>query len=116
MIYDLDNLGMDRKYLSSFFGIADNTMYKIILDVKKEYGSLSYSLEETAAVMTRYLLASLARNMHKMTEEQKLRFLPDLLKVKDEIKNDDSLGINLYTPRKKPTPKENIIVDPEEDD
>jgi len=116
LIFDLDNLGMMRLHLCEFFEVAENTVNRYIREQRAKAGNVSYTLEETAAVMTRYLLASLARNMHKLTEEQKLRFLPDLLKVKDDIKAEEGLDIRMYTPRKKKTKEEDIIKEePTED-
>lgn len=114
LIFDLDNLGMSRQHLGDFFGISQKTVYQSILKEKAKDGNKTYSLEETSQIMTRYLLASLARNMHKLTEEQKLRFLPDLLKVKDGMTAENDLGIKIYTPRKtkiKPDEIEDIIDD-----
>ena len=114
LIFDLDNLGMSREHLGDFFGIAQKTVYSYIISERAKHGNVSYSLEETSNVMTRYLLASLARNMHKLTEEQKLRFLPDLLKVKDGIKLEDDLGVRMYAPKKVEVKPEEI-TDIEED-
>lgn len=115
LVFDLDNLGMSRDHLCEFFDVSDKSIYKYIREQRAVSRSDSYTLEETAAVMTRYLLASLARNMHKLTEEQKLRFLPDLLKVKDQIKSEDGIDIKMYTPRKQKTKQEDVIIESVED-
>ena len=95
--------------MSDFFDIAEKTVKDYVRAQRRVHGNVSYTLEDTAQVMTRYLLASLARNMHKLTEEQKLRFLPDLLKVKDDIKAEEGLAVTMYTPRKMKIKPEDII-------
>jgi len=50
--------------------------------------------------MTTYLLSSLARSMHSMTTEAKLKFLPDLLKIKEDAPDSEEVLATLYIPQK----------------
>lgn len=111
LIFDLYNLGMDQEYIAKFYDVAPSTVYKTYLFFRKTEGEPGYSLAETARIMTQYTLASLVRTMPAMTTEQKLKFLPDLLKVKEESHDDSGEDMGtVYIPKKehKQEPKPNI--------
>lgn len=105
LVFDLYNLGMTQDHIAEFFDIAQKTVYKYYLAARKRFGDPEYSLAEKSKIMTSYLLLSLARSMHSMTTESKLKFLPDLLKIKDDAPDEMEVAATMYIPRKEPRPK-----------
>jgi len=108
LCFDLSNMGMPIDSIATFFGMTPSTIYKYVLDERKT-GTDNYTLGEMSRIMTEYLLRSLAKSMHKMSPEQHLRFLPDLLKVKDEQVLDNSEEqTHIYIPTKSPYEQEHL--------
>lgn len=111
LVFDLYNLGMTQDHIAEFFDIAQKTVYKYYLAARKRFGDPEYSLAEKSKIMTSYLLLSLARSMHSMTTEAKLKFLPDLLKIKDDAPDEMEVAATMYVPRKEPRPSVDDIAD-----
>lgn len=100
LVFDLYNLGMTQDHIAVFYDIAPKTVYKYYLAGRKLYGDVGYSLAESSKIMTEYLLSSLARSMHAMTVEQSLKFLPDLLKIKEDAPDESDVPATMYIPVK----------------
>lgn len=100
LVFDLYNLGMTQDHIAEFFDIAQKTVYKYYLAARKRFGDPEYSLAEKSKIMTEYLLSSLVRSMHSMTTEAKLKFLPDLLKIKDDAPDETEVPATMYIPVK----------------
>jgi len=108
LCFDLSNMGMPINAIATFFDMTPPTIYKYVLEERKT-GTDNYTLGQMSQIMTEYLLRSLARSMHKMNPEQQLRFLPDLLRVKDDqvLENNED-QTTLYLPKKSPYEQEHL--------
>jgi len=103
LIVKLSNIGMKKKKIAEMFNILESSVFSIISKEKKKNPSMfvkSYSVQELAEIMTEYLLQSMINNLPDMTTEQKLKFLPDLIRVKDFNTSFEGSIAELYIPDK----------------
>jgi len=112
-MFNLSNIGYPSEELCTFFGVNQDTLRRIKKVVGKTHDD-NYTAVEMADVITEYLLTSLARNMHTLPPEMQLRFLPDLLKIKNDnqVEEGDLTKVELYIPKKvKHNPEDEIIIE-----
>jgi hypothetical protein len=101
LIYDLYNIGQTKDQIGKFFNVTSFTITNHITKQRKLRGDPVYSLKEMSDVLVRFTLTSLARNLPKLSMEQQLRFLPDLLKIQGEHQGETSDSkTHLYLPQK----------------
>jgi len=113
LLFNLSNIGYPADELCTFFDI-NKDFYRRIRRELKVTNSAEYSAVEMADIITEYLLTSLARNMHTLPPEMQLRFLPDLLKIKNDNQTEegDLTKVELYIPKKvKHNPEDEIIIE-----
>ena len=101
LINDLYNLGQTKEQLAKMYGVTAFTITNHITKQRKIRGRVNYSLKDMSDIMTKFVLTSFARNLHKFNVEQQLRFLPDLLRVQSEREGEgDNAKTHLYLPSK----------------
>lgn len=114
LLFNLSNIGYPSDELCDFFKVSKDTYRKIRRELLK-VNSNEYSAVEMSDVITEYLLTSLARTLHTLPIEMQLRYLPDLLKIKNDSAVDDSgntTKVELYIPKKvKHVEEEEIVLD-----
>jgi tRNA 2-selenouridine synthase SelU len=109
LLFKLYSIGMEQSALALIFDQTETNVYKIYLKFQKEGRKNDFSLAEKSKILTEFLLYNLTKSIHETTLEQKMKILPELLKIKEETVDNDANIAELYIPTKKESESQDQI-------
>jgi nitrate/nitrite-specific signal transduction histidine kinase len=94
-------IGMPTDILASFFNQKIENVYKLYAKHKHLVDNKTYTLYDTSQLLTEFILSDITRNLQEMTRDERLRLLPELLKIKQESISEEAKIAEMYIPTKK---------------
>lgn len=114
LVHDLYVLGIDIEWLAEFYKVTGQSIYKTYLKLHNSGRNDDFTLAQMSQVVSRFLVVSFTRNLHKMTPDKALSMLPDLLRVKSDSTEEEQILDKLVLPSKSPYESPEPEPDPED--